>query len=148
VADSAWRKHAQLVPRIRAAVRNALQGVSKISEANVTILLTSDEAVRELNWQYRGKNKPTNVLSFPPANDDTYLGDIAIAYGVTKKEAVASKKAFASHAIHLAVHGILHLLGYDHVRLPDARKMEALEISILSDLGIPNPYRSQSQRRA
>jgi probable rRNA maturation factor len=88
---------------------------------------------------FRGKDKPTNVLSFPAA-EPGYLGDVAIAYGVMAGQARAEGKKPADHATHLAVHGTLHLLGYDHVRDKDARIMEALEVEILARLGIADPY--------
>jgi probable rRNA maturation factor len=108
-----------------------------------TILLTTDRKLRTLNANFRGKDKPTNVLSFP-SDDPDYLGDIAIAYGVAAREAKAEGKSFAHHAAHLAVHGVLHLLGFDHERPRDARLMEPLEIEILAGLKIPNPYLSKA----
>lgn len=106
----------------------------------LTLLLTNDERLRALNGQFRGKDAPTNVLSFPAAGVDGYLGDIAIALGVTSRESAASGISLEAHTLHLAVHGVLHLLGYDHVRSREARVMERLEITILDELGIPNPY--------
>jgi len=103
-----------------------------------TILLSGDRKLRALNHDFRGKDKPTNVLSFPGA--DGYAGDIAIAYGVTKKEAKAAAKNFADHAAHLVVHGVLHLAGYDHERPKDAKVMEPLEVKILGRLGVADPY--------
>ena len=89
----------------------------------------------------RGKDKPTNVLSFPaPPNREGYRGDIALALGVTRREAKLAGKVFADHAAHLVVHGILHLAGHDHIRARDAKVMEKLEIEILDGLGIANPY--------
>ena len=105
------------------------------------LLLTSDAEMRRLNRDFRGKDKPTNVLSFPAAaNDEGYRGDIALALGVTKREAKAAGKSFADHATHLVVHGVLHLAGHDHVRARDAKVMEKLEIDILQGFGIANPY--------
>ena len=106
---------------------------------SASLLFADDADVHELNRDYRGKDKPTNVLSFPSADPD-YRGDIAIAYGVTKKEAKAAGKAFADHASHLVVHGVLHLAGYDHERPKDAKAMEPLEVKILKALGIADPY--------
>jgi probable rRNA maturation factor len=94
-----------------------------------------------LNTHFRGKNKPTNVLSFP-SSDPAYLGDIAIAYGVVAREAKAQKKRIKAHAAHLAVHGVLHLLGFDHEIETDAVVMEGLETRILATLGLADPYRN------
>ena len=89
----------------------------------------------------RGKDKPTNVLSFPAAaSGHGYLGDIAMAYGVSVREAREAGKTLCDHASHLAVHGVLHLLGYDHEADADANLMEPLEVAILAELGIADPY--------
>ena len=92
-----------------------------------------------LNMTFRAKDKPTNVLSFLAGRED-YLGDVAMAYGVTRKEAREQKKPFSDHATHLVVHGVLHLLGYDHENARAAKIMEPLEVEILSELGIGDPY--------
>jgi len=110
----------------------------------LTILLTGDAHVAELNARFRGQNRPTNVLSFPSDEPD-YLGDVAIAYGVVAGEARVQGKSFAAHAAHLAVHGVLHLLGHDHIAKGDAVVMETLEARILKSLGIADPY---DQRKA
>ena len=107
-------------------------------QGGFTILLAGDKRLRALNRDFRGKDKPTNVLSFP--STDAYAGDIAIAYGVTRQEAKEAVKNFADHAMHLVVHGVLHLAGYDHERPRDAKVMEPLEVKILKRLGIADPY--------
>jgi probable rRNA maturation factor len=108
---------------------------------SVAILLTSDEAVRALNAQFRGKDAPTNVLSFPaPANPEHHLGDIALAHGVTAREAAQQGKPLAHHLQHLVIHGVLHLIGYDHELDSDAERMEAVERELLAALGVPDPY--------
>ncbi len=110
----------------------------------VAVLLTSDEAVAELNQRFRGKTGPTNVLSFPAsANPENHLGDIALAYGVCAREAAEQGKSLEQHLSHLVVHGVLHLLGYDHETDGEAEAMEALERSILESLGVPDPYASE-----
>ncbi len=106
----------------------------------LTLLLTNDLRLHALNTQFRGKDAPTNVLSFPAAGADGYLGDVAIALGVTSRESAAYGIGLEAHALHLAVHGVLHLLGYDHAGSREARIMERLEITILDELGIPSPY--------
>lgn len=108
--------------------------------ASLSLLLTNDDRLRLLNAQFRGKDLATNVLSFPAAGSDGYLGDIAIAFGVTSREAAAAGISLEAHTLHLAVHGVLHLLGYDHIRNSEARIMECLEIATLDKLGIPSPY--------
>ena len=141
IDEPKWKKPATLAPKLKRAAAAALKVAGKKSDGELTILLTSDTRLRELNSTFRGKNKPTNVLSFP-ADDADYLGDVAIAWGVTAREARESGKSFSDHASHLVVHGVLHLLGHDHVAAKDARIMEPLEVKILKTLGIADPYRT------
>ncbi len=136
VEDANWRKARGIQARLKQAAETAARAV-KLKGA-VTIVLADDSRLNALNLDFRGKDKPTNVLSFPGAGD--YAGDIAIAYGVTRAEARAAGKRFADHAAHLTVHGVLHLAGYDHERPKDARVMEPLEVKILKRLGIADPY--------
>jgi probable rRNA maturation factor len=113
-------------------------------QPGVVVLLTSDDAVAELNQRFRGKAGPTNVLSFPAsANPENHLGDIALAHGVCAREAAEQGKSLEQHLAHLVVHGVLHLLGYDHETDGEAEAMEALERSILESLGVPDPYASE-----
>jgi probable rRNA maturation factor len=138
IEDRKWRAKRGLGARLKRAASLALaRGGNK--DGALTILLSSDRKLHALNVSFRGKDKATNVLSFP-ARRDGYLGDVAIAYGVTAKEARAQKKSFSDHALHLAVHGVLHLLGYDHETERAARVMEPLETAILGELGIDDPY--------
>jgi probable rRNA maturation factor len=118
-------------------------------EAELAVMLTDDDGIRTLNNNWRGIDKPTNVLSFPalqptgpvgPDDAPRMLGDIAIAYQTTRKEADDEQKPFEHHLSHLAVHGYLHLIGYDHENDADAEIMESLETEILAQLGIPDPY--------
>lgn len=120
------------------------------SGAEIGIVLTDDKRMRGLNRDYRGRDKPTNVLSFaaddgsgPPdvAGAPRLLGDVVVAYGVADAEARNDGKTLADHLSHLIVHGVLHLLGHDHVGDDDSRRMEALEVSVLAGLGIGDPYR-------
>jgi probable rRNA maturation factor len=141
VDDPGWRRTRGLNARLLKAARAALKAAGFAGKNQLTLLLSSDEKLKELNRDFRGRDKPTNVLSFPaPKNRDGYRGDIAIAYGVTRREAREAGKAFADHASHLVVHGVLHLAGYDHERPRDARVMEPLEAKILARLGIADPY--------
>lgn len=130
---------------IEAAVTKALSRLDMQGTFDVSIVLTDDEHMRSLNNQYRAKNKPTNVLSFPQddeseAEDQKSLGDILLGFQTVQKEAENQTKQFQDHVVHLVVHGLLHLLGYDHEEETEARIMETLEIDILETLGIKNPY--------
>jgi probable rRNA maturation factor len=125
--------------RMKKAALRALE--REKAKGALTILLSSDARLKELNALFRGKNKPTNVLSFPAeANAGRYLGDVAIAYGVVGREARQAGKRFADHLAHLAVHGTLHLLGHDHMKPKEAERMEGLEREILAEFGIADPY--------
>ncbi len=116
------------------------------STGSICLRVVDDEEMRSLNERYRGKDKVTNVLSFPadieplPGNP-LLLGDIAICAPVVENEARQQNKPELNHWAHLTVHGVLHLVGYDHQSDAEARDMESLEVAILSDLDIPNPYR-------
>ena len=128
---------------LEAAVEMA--GLTLLDGAELGILLSDDEHVKSVNQEWRGIDKPTNVLSFPAVEPTKlarapFLGDIIIAYETVEREAKAEGKAFADHYAHLVVHGFLHLLGFDHINEADAERMEALEIAILSSLDIPDPY--------
>lgn len=142
--DRHWRK---AVSNLSADLRRA--ALATLAHAprgdgrgrGLTILLADDARLAALNARFRGKNKPTNVLSFPAAASTAgYLGDVAIAYGTTAREAREAGKTLHDHSVHLAVHGVLHLLGYDHETAREARIMEPLEITILAELGIADPY--------
>lgn len=111
----------------------------KAQNAELSIVLADNDFVQELNKNYRGKDKPTNVLSFPQ-DEEFMLGDIILAYETVQKEAEEQSKSFEDHTTHLVVHGLLHLLGHDHEEDKEAEIMEALEIKILETLEIKNPY--------
>ena len=141
VDDPGWRKIRGLLPRLKRAAAAADKAAKFRGRSSLTVLLANDRRLKSLNRDFRGKDKPTNVLSFPaPKNRENYRGDVALALGVTRREAKSTGKTLSDHAIHLVVHGVLHLAGYDHVRVRDAKVMEKLEIEILDRLGIANPY--------
>jgi len=114
------------------------------AEAEVTIRVVDEAESQQLNFDYREKDKPTNVLSFPfqqpPGMELPLLGDLVICTQVVSKEAAEQGKPLAAHWAHMVVHGCLHLLGFDHINDADAEEMEAEEILILQSLGLPNPY--------
>jgi probable rRNA maturation factor len=110
------------------------------SDREVAILLTDDAEMQALNLKWRGKDASTNVLSFPSGEEQGHLGDVVLAYETVEGEAEQQNIAIADHAAHLVVHGMLHLLGYDHEQEDDAVKMETLETEILATLGIADPY--------
>jgi probable rRNA maturation factor len=143
----------QSEPDAEAVIQRAVAVAAEIAdadtgEAEIAVMLTDDAGIRTLNSNWRGIDKPTNVLSFPalqvspggPDDAPRMLGDIAIAYETMRREADEEHKPFDHHLSHLAVHGFLHLIGYDHENDDDAEEMEALETEILAHLGIPDPY--------
>jgi probable rRNA maturation factor len=148
IEDGAWTAAlpdaAAVAERAGQAVLDEIEPVEAGEAQGVAVLLTSDAAVAELNQRFRGKAGPTNVLSFPAsANPENHLGDIALALGVCAREAAEQGKGLEQHLAHLVVHGVLHLLGYDHETDGEAEAMEALERSILESLGVPDPYASE-----
>jgi len=113
-------------------------------DSRLTVLLTDDAEVRELNRTHRGQDKPTNVLSFPAAAwAAPYLGDVALAYETCAREAGEQGKPLADHLKHLVAHGVLHLLGWNHETEAEAEAMEARERDLLAGLGTPDPYRDR-----
>jgi len=134
VEDAGWT---DALPGAEAAVVDAAEAaLAGAAGGEVAILLTDDAAVRALNARFRGKDQPTNVLSFPAAP----LGDIALAFGVCAAEAGAQGKPLEHHLRHLVIHGVLHLLGYDHETEAEAEAMEAEETRLLAGMGVPDPY--------
>ncbi|MCC6949207.1 MAG: rRNA maturation RNase YbeY [Bradyrhizobiaceae bacterium] len=134
---------------IRAAIEAALESESA-RETGVSVVLTDDARMRALNRAWRGKDAPTNVLSFPAAEDPheaaRFLGDIVLAIETIEREAADECKPLSQHLAHLAVHGTLHLLGFDHERDEDADTMERREREILAALGVPDPYAATGER--
>ena len=147
IDDPKWKKPLGLAAFLKRAAGAARAACAFGGKGGISVLLTGDPQLRTLNRDFRGKDKPTNVLSFPAGqNDEDYRGDIALAYGVTAKEAKATGKSLRDHAAHLVVHGVLHLAGYDHERPKDAKVMEPLEVKILKRLGIADPYAAAQPR--
>jgi probable rRNA maturation factor len=144
VVDSdRWRQNDDAAALAREAVIEAAMALST-ARAELAIVLTNDSAMRALNRAWRGVDKATNVLSFPTKRGGErppLLGDIVLAHDTIAREARRQRKPFAHHVAHLAVHGFLHLLGYDHERRADAEAMEQAERDILRRLAIPDPYR-------
>ena len=156
-SDEEWDSSSSWLPLVRKAAEAAV-AESAYPDLNdterpveISVSLTGDEQVRALNAKWRGKDKPTNVLSFPMADErdlsranvagpELLLGDIILAHGVCEAEAAEKGVSFEQHATHLLVHGTLHLLGYDHHQDSEAADMEAREVRALARLGISNPY--------
>ncbi|QYF88404.1 rRNA maturation RNase YbeY [Brevundimonas sp. PAMC22021] len=140
VEHDAWT---QVLPDVEARVRRAGEAALGKAEGEVVVLLSDDQAVRDLNARFRNKDKPTNVLSFPAAESAApHLGDVVLAYGVCSAEAETQGKTLSDHLTHLVVHGVLHLLGRDHEDDLEAEEMEGEERAILADLGVLDPYRN------
>lgn len=142
-----WRASDDAASLAREAVIEAATALST-ARAELAIVLTDDLAMRALNHAWRGVDKATNVLSFPtkrPAAAPRLLGDIVLAHQTIAREARRQRKPFAHHVAHLAVHGFLHLLGYDHEQHADAEAMEQSERDILRRLAIPDPYRRRAK---
>ena len=147
VQSALWNAEPAAADTVRAAIEAAARLVPARGE--ISVLLTDDAAVRELNRVWRKVDKPTNVLSFPAAKASGGLrGDIAIAYETLASEAAAENKPFLHHLAHLAVHGFLHLLGYDHQTDSQAEAMEGLERTALARLQIADPYRAHEPGNA
>ncbi|NVK13386.1 MAG: rRNA maturation RNase YbeY [Rhodobacteraceae bacterium] len=160
IEDSRWQKGG-LKPLAEEAIAVVLAHFSLDPEVcEISLLACDDARIAELNAEFREKDKPTNVLSWPaeelaaeedggtpllPEADFTGeipLGDIAISYDTCAREAAEAGKNLADHTRHLLIHGLLHLLGYDHIRDRDAALMEGIEVLLLGKLGIANPYNS------
>ncbi len=151
VEHAAWQEAlTDPLPLLRRAAGAAVAAARRARRSRATwtpviaVALMDDRAMRKLNKAYRGKDKPTNVLSFPSGEaaegKRRRLGDVALALGTVKREAKAQGKSIPDHVTHLMVHAVLHLLGYDHESEPDAEEMEALERKVLARLGIADPY--------
>lgn len=144
-----WNDREDIEPLIEAAVAEVAAERRLVpGKASVTVVLSDDASIADLNGQFRSKPKPTNVLSFPPGPGapDGYLGDIILAAETLAREAQDQDIALDHHIQHLVVHGILHLIGFDHEDDKSAEIMEKLEIEILARLGVANPYTGALER--
>jgi probable rRNA maturation factor len=141
VEERGWRR---FVPRLEAWIARSIQAAPAAApDALVeSVVLADDRTVRALNARHRGRNKPTNVLTFEPASPGAG-GEIVLALGVVRREAAAERKPLHHHLAHLLVHGVLHLDGADHHHPGDARSMEMAEARILGGLGVPNPWKGR-----
>ncbi len=147
--EEAWAAVLPDAGRLAVSAVNAAAGFlgQDLGNSALEVVLATDEDVAELNGQWRGKPKPTNVLSFPaapgitvPPGEPRPLGEIILAAGVVAREAAEQSKLPAAHFTHLVVHGFLHIMGYDHAVEAEADRMERLETEILAQMGIANPY--------
>lgn len=152
VDDSDWETVLPGAADVVIAAAEAAWGLAGMPgvDAELSVLLTGDAAVQDLNRAHRGKDSPTNVLAFPlgetpvPGGAPWLLGDVVLALGTVRHEAVRDGKALDAHVAHLVVHGLLHLVGYDHEAAAQAEAMEAVEVEALRRLGRPNPYAAVS----
>lgn len=150
--EDSWADLARRAVRAGLSVSPFANLIDKKVSVEVAVKLSDDAEVQSLNANYRGKDKPTNVLSFPMVQPDllqslensddgeALLGDIILARETCEAEAAEKDISLHQHATHLMVHGTLHLLGYDHENEADAERMEDLEVKALASLGLPNPY--------
>ena len=142
---AAWPDRSADIRALVRALRRHEASAGRRLDGQFVVVLTDDRRLKELNSRFRGKNKPTNVLSFP--DEESPFGGIALALETVEAEARAQGKKFMNHANHMILHGFLHLIGYDHKRVGEARLMEATEIAILAAMRIPNPYLPSSKGR-
>ena len=148
VSCNAWFDDCPHAAAIAAgAAQAALRDSGGSGRFLVDVTLVDDAEQRHLNRTYRGKDVPTNVLAFPQGTPDSprsdqpvLLGDVVLAFETVRREAADQDKPIANHLRHLVVHGVLHLLGFDHENAAEAAAMEACEIKILAELGVPDPY--------
>jgi len=142
IADVAWTAALPEAAALAAAAAEAaLRHAGDAEPGDVAILLADDAAIQALNARFRQQDRATNVLSFPAAPGSLgQAGDVALAFGVCAREAAEQAKPLADHLRHLVIHGVLHLMGYDHQSEDQAEAMERLERDLLAALGVPDPY--------
>ena len=149
---AAWGEAGVTDALLARAARAAFLAAPSLKQGTyeVTLLLTDDEEMQALNRTWRGKDAPTNVLSFPleeRISEPGLLGDVALAYETTLKEAREANLVLADHISHLVVHGVLHLVGFDHEQDEEAERMENLERAALASIGIADPYPDEGRAR-
>ncbi len=141
IADAAWTDAVADISTICQTALNA-GAAQKQASGEISLLLTDDKEIQALNREWRDKDTPTDVLSFPASElDAPFLGDIAVSLGITRQDAAAKEIALDQHLSHLLIHGLMHLLGHDHKDDTEAEEMESLEIAALASLGWPDPYK-------
>ena len=153
IDDPRWRHIPHICAKLEQASVLTLSHLPKAQRfpCKITLMLSKDAAIRKLNHDFRGMDKPTNVLSFPQFAPDQlakfgkqkteiHVGDIAISYQYVVAEAKEQHKILINHVVHLMIHGILHLFGYDHASDAEAERMEKLEKKVMDELGLPDPY--------
>ena len=146
IDDDAW---SEALPEVAAVVERAALLALGDTQGDVVILLADDANVQQINAQFRDKDRPTNVLSFPaPDSARPHLGDLILAYGVCAAEAAQQGKSLSDHLSHLTIHGVLHLMGHDHEVVDEAEAMEVEERRLLASLGIADPYSVDEPDRA
>jgi probable rRNA maturation factor len=144
IASPLWDAQPLAAQTVRAAIAAAAAALAA-PDGEVSVVLTDDASIQKLNRDWRGIDKPTNVLSFPAVKSGgaAFLGDIAIAYETLARECADEHRDFLHHLAHLTVHGFLHLIGYDHQNDSDADAMEGLESKIMLIMKLPDPYRAR-----
>jgi probable rRNA maturation factor len=149
LASPLWAAQPLAVETVRTAIAAAAGALAKLA-GEVSIVLTDDAAIRALNRDWRGIDKPTNVLSFPAAKEASaaLLGDIVIAYETLARECTDEDRIFLHHLAHLAIHGFLHLMGYDHQTEAQADAMEALESRIMTLMQMPDRFLARDLERS
>jgi probable rRNA maturation factor len=145
VEDAAWTA---AIEAVVALTQQAAGAAARLGNGGaIAVLLTGDAVVRDLNARFRHQDRATNVLSFPAGEHARgQLGDIALAFGVCEQEARAQAKPLEDHLRHLVIHGVLHLLGYDHQSEDQASRMESVERHLLAGMDIPDPYSDRVER--
>jgi probable rRNA maturation factor len=147
IEDEGWNTALPEIEALAASCQKAAVAREAELVREIALMLCDDAAIRDLNQRFRGQNKPTNVLSFPSGETDGFLGDIALARETCIREAAEKGLALRDHAAHLIIHGMLHLIGYDHQTDEDAAVMERRETEILGAMGIADPYSGEGGER-